>query len=66
MPGGGGGSCHRAILGMLGAVLWLTHCGGERTEVSAEGRGSDKREVIPHRLGNVKPQEFSLMNFIPF
>lgn len=45
---------------------WAHPLRGELTEVSVEGRGSDKKEVIPHRLRNVKPQEFSLMNFIPF
>lgn len=40
--------------------------GVELTEVSVEGRGSDKKSFIPPRPRNVKPQEFLLMNFIPF
>lgn len=52
--GSGRGSCHNTILGMLGAVLWFI-CQCKLIEASVEGRGSDKKGVILHRLRNVKP-----------
>lgn len=36
------------------------------TGKSLEGKGSDKKEVIPLSLRNVKPEIFLLVNVIPF